>query len=257
MLRNKYIMTGIMCIFACAQGAASDAGTQAVGSKLSAHTLKLKDCFNPETIPMRAPDRCYRTFAISKRYSLTKSTAFPKSVFVTNDAECSGIMGCIGIVEGSDAELTGQTADRIEDIITQDAWDACSLPFRSKERESIYLNAALRSVINGSFDRLNRTKDICVSLVWFHSEKSPEDKRNPIETREGSVFIPLREVILPPIGISTLKSIELCHAQDALPAERIELLKAYAKYSRVSHDSTVLRIIPMKLAAFLKQEFGE
>lgn len=249
MLRNIYIMMGVLSISALMQGAAENREVQPAVDRLSY-------CFKSEKLPALGKARSYVPVIVSKRFEQAAHPRFGQFT-VSEGAKCDILVGCVGIVDGSDAASTEKVAAKITKLAMEDtSWipvrcksghDAAAIWHR--KLEEMYLSTALAIVTNRSLEHYATIRDTSLSLVWFQSEKN---KPEAIDLSTQYTSVPLRELIVP-------ASIEKDRAflGECLRDNSIEHLAECTKSVSVSHEATVLRLIPEQLKAFIAQELEE
>lgn len=247
MLHNKYIMAGALCLSALMQ-AASESGTG----------IKLTDCFVPEGLSSISKDLRYKSVMLSKRYMEMSQDVLGRRIdFVGDEEKCSGIMGFVGLVEGSDHELVTETAAQIEGIATRHQWGSSPVFEKADEFAKHYLDNALRAVIKCDIERFKRTRDVSLRLVWFRSENNLPWCRRAVEIGQGgAAWKPLRPIIVPACVEADLKSIELCHDETASLSVRLATLAKFVE-SSPSHAASGLRFVPEQYERFLCQQFAD
>lgn len=255
MLRTKFIMVGALCISAFVHSAVNDdAEAQMTVGSLETQMLQLENCFRSEKLLTFGPARSYSTFAVSKRFQKVVSSG-RINFKISDDTKCDTIMGCIGIVEGTNIESTNKMAELIRSSATKDtSWitaqsmDSHEVARWKRTRKQAYFDDARYLILNDSFDQYLNVRDIGFTLVWFLCENTLVIPME-LSTKHGSCS--LREVIAPTSLKKDLAILEQCRPS----ADPIGQLADCAKLFSISHEATVLRLNTERLSAFLIQEF--
>jgi hypothetical protein len=225
----------------------------------SSKIASLDYCFKSEKLPTLGKPRSYATIIVSKRLQKILHPGFAQFQ-VSEGSECDILMGCVGIVEGSDATTTKHVAEMITKYAKADtSWIPLKQPATHISYElvtkwieilkNMYLNTALANVTKGSVEHYASIRDISLSFVWFQSEKNNRDAVELNTTQLG--FGPLRELIMPESIEKDRTFLGEYHSNNS-----IEYLAECAKSAPVHHEATILRLMPEQLKAFIAQEFS-
>lgn len=245
MLRKSHMLMGVLCITSLVRGAASEEPTTVVPFDLQGSGI------TAETFLTTGPKRYYVPFFAGVQLSLLVQHPTEPVCGLRPSSSKSGV---VGIVEGSDEELTAAVAKEVAHLLVLGELNGTNgLPNDLRKRRDFALNYSLRKVIAGDFDRLERAADIDFSAIWIteHSSKAL------IEFGDKENFCAsLRAAVVPASVTKQLASIDLVFASSFYTQEaRLEGLKGYVaraqEKGQETHEATILRFNPDFRARFL------
>ena len=245
MLRNIYIMVGILCISALMQGAADNAEDRAF-VRPAAALLTLADCFDQHTTLIPGKQRFYVPIIIS---STRKGSAQTKICGIPLGREPRRIKCCIGLFEGDDEAVTQEIANQF--VATFDLESAC---IGGGSFHPLFSLAALqRRVLASDSSKLEQVMSI-KHFLWL-LESVPKDPRLRMRVPvAGTGRMEHHSFDSPSAAlVKARKAFVLLNNADQ---ERDASIAARAKTLPESHETKYLVLNSERYLQFRQQEFA-
>jgi hypothetical protein len=259
MLRNKYIMSVIMCISALAQGAADNADDRGFTGPTT-NRLTLADCFDQRATLIPGKQKFYVPIIIST----THTGPLRAKVFgIPVGRENRRIKSCVGFFEGEDEAVTQETANLF--------LSSFNLESAKTQYESIDISfdfmALKRKVLKSDPTKLEQVMSIKHMLLLIESVPESPTFRIKISgvgtghlhsfTSSPAALIKAQSKIKQAsMLLSGLPDVTLHFDESASLDERNASIAAHAKTVAESHEAMYLVLNNERYEQFKQQEFA-